>query len=165
METKINKYLKEKVCFDLQFRRDVRHKRTGSPVYYSWKTQFILAGSVEEENLLREMQKRFNCGRLHFITAKQLRYSVQNIDQLYSCILPLFYEKYPLSGKKKEDFNLWAKAVEIIYQNKGKSLSQWPKDQFSQLIEIQKEMQKHKVRKTQTAKWLPIASSILEHLK
>jgi len=24
-------------CFDLQFRRDIRHKRLGKPVYYSWK--------------------------------------------------------------------------------------------------------------------------------
>jgi len=161
----LNNFLNQTACFDLQFRRDVRYKRTGSPVYYSWKAQFVIVGSLDEEDLLREIQGIIGCGKLHYITVKQLRFSVQSIDELHNNIIPLFSERYPLSEKKKTDFELWAKAVGILYQNKGKSLSQWPKDQFSQLIEIQKAIQKFKAKRVQSAKWLPVAKAILEHLK
>jgi hypothetical protein len=160
----LNEFLNETACFDLQFRRDVRHKRTGSPVYYSWKAQFVVAGSLGQEDLLRKIQETVGCGRLHYITARQLRYSVQSIDDLYSKVIP-FFEKYPLSGKKNNDFGLWAKAVGIIHQNKGKSLSQWPKESFGQLIDIQKAIQQYKAKRVQNAKWLPVAEAVLEHLK
>lgn len=161
----LNNFLNQRTCFDLQFRRDVRHKRTGSPVYYSWKAQFVITGSLNEEDLLRRIQEIIGCGKLHYITARQLRYSVQSIDELHNNIIPLFLGRYSLSGKKKTDFELWAKAIEILYQNKGKLLSQWPKDQFGQLIEIQKAIQKFKAKKVQSAKWLPVAKAVLEHLK
>jgi len=160
----LNKFLNETACFDLQFRRDVRHKRTGSPIYYSWKAQFVVAGSLEKEDLLREIQEIIGCGRLHYITARQLRYSVQSIDDLYDKVIP-FFREHPLSGKKKDDFELWIKSVEIIHQNKGKSLSQWSKEAFGQLIDIQKSTQEYKAKRVQSAKWLPVAKAVLEHLK
>jgi len=160
----INKFLNETACFDLQFRRDVRYKRTGSPVYYSWKAQFVIANSLDREDLLRTIQRTVGCGRLHYITARQLRYSVQSIDDLYNKVIP-FFEKYPLSGKKNNDFGLWAKAVRIIYQNKGKSLSQWSKEAFGQLIDIQGSIQEYKAKRVQNAKWLPVAKAVLEHLE
>lgn len=165
LKMNINKFLADTACFDLQFRRDVRHKRTGSPVYYSWKAQFIVTGSLNKEDLLREIQGLIGCGKLHYITAKQLRYSVQSIDDIHEKVIP-FFKEHPLSESKKlNDFELWAKAVEIIHQNKGKSLSQWPKESFGQLIDIQKAIQKYKAKRVQNAKWLPVAEAVLEHLK
>ncbi len=160
----IVKAINETACFDLQFRRDVRHKRTGSPVYYSWKAQFVIPGTLDKEDLLRKIQEIIGCGRLHYITARQLRYSVQSIDDLHDKVIP-FFKEYPLSGKKNSDFELWAKAIEIIYQNKGKSLSSWPKKSFSQLIDLQKSIQEYKAKRVQNAKWLPVAKTVLEHLK
>ena len=160
----LNKFLNKTACFDLQFRRDVRHKRTGSPVYYSWKAQFIVIGTLDKEDLLREIQRMIGCGRLHYVTARQLRYSVQSIGDLHDKVIA-FFKEHPLSGKKNSDFELWAKAVEIIYQNKGKSLNQWPRQAFNQLIEAQKSMQQYKAKRVQNAKWLPVAKTVLEHLK
>jgi hypothetical protein len=160
----INEFLNETACFDLQFRRDVRHKRTGSPVYYSWKAQFIVIGTLDKEDALRAVQQTLNCGRLHYITAKQLRFSVQKIDDIYTLVIP-YFKANPLIGKKNYDFDLWAKAIEVIYRNKGKALNQWSKQDFSQLIDLQESMQQYKVKKVQNAKWLPIAKAVLEHLK
>lgn len=160
----IIKLIKENGCFDLQFRRDVRHKRTGTPTYYGWKAQFVIMGPLDKEDLLKEIQNTLNCGRLHYITGTQLRYSVQAIDDLYNIIVP-FFRKYQLSGKKKHDFELWAEAIKILYQNKGKRLNQWPKESFQYLIDIQKSIQQYKAKKNQSSKWLPTAEAILEHLK
>jgi hypothetical protein len=160
MESK-NKFLNKTACFDLQFRKDIRHKRTGSPTYYSWKAQFVIAGSIDKEGLLREIKDILDCGRIHFTSGTQLRYSVQAVNDLHDKILP-FFKKNELQGKKKYDFELWSKAIEIIHKNKGKSLSLWPKQNFQSLIDIQKEILKYKTKKTQALKWLPKAESLIE---
>ena len=114
--------------------------------------------------MLRQIQNTLGCGKIHYITGTQLRYSVQDINSLYDVIVPLF-RKNQLTGKKKYDFELWAEAVEILNQNKGKPISQWPKEPFRRLIDIQKAMQKYKTRKTRIPKWVPIAETVPEHLK
>ncbi|MDP1538792.1 MAG: LAGLIDADG family homing endonuclease [bacterium] len=159
----ITKIVNETGCFDLQFRRDVRHKRTGTPTYYCWKAQFVIVGSLDKEDLLRQIQNTLGCGRIHYITGTQLRYSVQDINSLYNVIVP-FFKKYQLSGNKKHDFELWAEAIKILFQNKGKSISQWSKEPFQRLIDIQKAMQKYKAKKLPGLKWISIAESIVATL-
>jgi len=159
----IAKIANEAGCFDLQFRKDVRHKRTNSPTYYCWKAQFVITGSVEKEDTLKKIQQALDCGKLHYITGTKIRYSVQKLEDLQNKIMPFFNEN-SLSKDKKRDFELWAQAIGILYQNKGKSLSQWPKDLFRQLINIQKSSQQYKSKKTRTPKWIPVAEAVLEHL-
>lgn len=161
-------------CFDLQFRRDVRHERTNKPVYYGWKTQFIIVVRNDDEKLLRNIKNALNCGCIHFARGDQVRYSVQDIENLYNIIVP-FFRKYPLSGKKKKDFKLWAEAIEIIYRNKRKSMNvkrgfrgftktSWNKQDFLRLIEIQKSMQQYKSKRPQGFKWISMAESIVDTL-
>ncbi len=157
----ITKTVNKKGCFDLQFRRDVKHNRANKPVYYSWKVQFIITGKYQDEDLLRKVKKTFNCGRLHFIDKNKIRYSVQKIDHLYSKVVPLL-KKCQLLEKKKNDFELWAKAIEILFQNKRKKIKNWQKEDFVKLIEIQKKMQKYKTKKIKSQKWLSVAESILK---
>ena len=175
--TKINlkliNFINKNSCFDLQFRRDVKHKRLNKPVYYCWKAQFILIGNYQDEDMLRSIQAVLGCGRLNFVAKNKIRYSVQSIVDLNNKVVP-FFKKYNLSGNKKNDFELWAKGVQILFQNKGKNLSlikdkehfnqekKWKKDDFIQVIEIQKEMQKYKIKKVQGEKWLPMAESFFE---
>ncbi|MBL7142566.1 MAG: LAGLIDADG family homing endonuclease [Candidatus Pacebacteria bacterium] len=159
----ITKIVNETGCFDLQFRRDVRHKRTNSPIYYSWKAQFVIVGSVDKEELLREIKETLDCGRLHYITGTQIRYSVQNIDELHDKIVP-FFKEHSFSGDKNKNFELWSEAIAILYQNKGKALSQWPKELFERLIKIQQAAQQYKSKKNRIPKWIPVAQAILEHL-
>ena len=141
------------ICFDLQFRKDVKHKRLNKPAYYSWKAQFVIVGTLEDENLLRLVQKILACGKLNFLASNKTRYSVQKIDDLYNKIASYFKE-HPLSGNKKKDFELWAEAVKILFYNKDKKIIKWEKQDFLRIIEIQKKMQQYKIKKIQGEKWL-----------
>src|SRR3989338_7528032 len=108
-------------CFDLQFRKDTRHERTGSPTYYRWKLQFVITGPKDSIKIMEKIKKEFGCGDVS-TTAGQARFSVQKIDDIYETIVP-YFQKNTLMGAKKKDFQLWQKAVEIIYKNKGKYLA------------------------------------------
>lgn len=101
-------------CFDLQFRRDIKYERINKPVYYSWKVQFAIVLREDDEDLLKKVQTILNCGYIYRVCNNQIRYSVQDIESLHNIIIP-FFKKYPLFGKKKRDFELWSKAIEIIY--------------------------------------------------
>jgi len=161
----ITKLVNEIGCFDLQFRRDAKYNRINQPVYYGWKVQFVIITKIDigKEDLIRQIQNTLGCGKIHYITGTQLRYSVQDIDSLYNLIVPFFREN-PLFGKKKQDFELWAEAIGILYQNKRKPIAGWNKEEFQRLIDIQKTMKKYKVKTPSSFKWLSIAESIAKTL-
>jgi hypothetical protein len=145
-------------CFDLQFRKDIKHNRPHSPTYYRWKVQFVV---IDKSENLEKVKKSFGCGGIHIIK-NQGRYSVQNIDDLKKSVIP-YFEKCQLSGIKKKDFELWKDSVEIIYKNKGKPFSTWKKEDFQQLIEIHKAMKKYKEKPKQT-KWVSMAEDLAKTL-
>lgn len=163
-DSSIADFVGKEGCFDLQFRRDVRHKRTGSPVYYSWKAQFVLPAKVDKEDLIKAIADTLDCGRIHYITGSYLRYSVQDIDSLNNIVIP-FFKTNALKGKKKHDFELWARAIRILYQNKGKSLPQWQKADFQALLTLLSAMQKYKAKRPGSGKWISIAQAVIEHLE
>lgn len=161
-------------CFDLQFRRDVRHKREGKPVYYSWKVQFAIVSREDEKELFEKIKNTLNCGEIYFARGDQVRYSVQKIDTILNYVVP-FFEKYPLCGKKKKDFSLWVEAVNILNKNKKCSVnikkgtrgfvkSIWNKNDFKRLVEIHKEMQLYKSKRPRGFKWISEAESMIEKL-
>jgi hypothetical protein len=161
-------------CFDLQFRKDVRHERTGSPTYYRWKAQFVVTlpighssqpsaygrgptGETKDNvKILEKIKRELDCGEVN-ISKDQARFSVQKIDDVAGVIVP-FFKKNCLADKKKKDFELWAKGVEIIQRNKGKHLSEWKKNDICTLIEIHKSSAKYKNR-PRTPKWLQVAKA------
>src|SRR3989344_3116181 len=143
-------------CFDLQFRKDTRHERAGSPTYYSWKLQFVITAPKESVKVMEKVRKQIGCGDV-YTNKGQTRFSVQKIDDLYDTIIP-YFDKNKLSANKKRDFELWKKAVEIIYKNKGIYLSKWAKNDIKQLIEIHKTKAKHK-HNPRRAKWIDMAQS------
>ena len=144
-------------CFDLQFRKDTRHDRTNSPTYYRWKTQFIITSPKKNTQILEKVKKEFGCGKIN-IEKDQVRFSVQKIDDIAETVVP-FFKKNKLLGKKKNDFELWAKGVEVIQRNKGKHLAEWKKNDICTLIEIHKSSAKYKTR-PRTPKWLEMAKTI-----
>jgi len=148
-------------CFDLQFRRDIKHDRPKSPTYYRWKVQFVITLDKNNVELLKQARKALNCGQIYF-AKNEARYSVQDIDDLYNVIVP-FFEKYRLSGNKRKDFDLWVKALKIIFRYKRKDLATWKKKDFERLIKIQKSIQKYK-EKAKSSKWLSVAESIAKTL-
>ncbi len=146
-------------CFDLQFRKDTRHERTNSPTYYRWKTQFIVTASKEDIKTLEKIKKIIGCGEVS-ISKEQARFSVQKIDDISVNVVP-FFKKNLLANKKKKDFELWAKAVDIIQKNKGKYLNDWKKTDVCNLIEIHKSSAKYKNRPRQP-KWLEMARTFCQ---
>ncbi|MDO8530474.1 MAG: LAGLIDADG family homing endonuclease [bacterium] len=144
-------------CFDLQFRKDTRHERTGSPTYYRWKIQFVITTPKEEMRLLEKAKKIIGCGKISQ-TPGQARFSVQDIDDISEMIVP-YFTKNRLVENKKKDFDLWQRAVTIIYANKGITISKWKKSDLHSLIEIHKSMAKYK-RKPKSGKWLQMAQTL-----
>jgi len=144
-------------CFDLQFRKDTRHDRTNSPTYYRWKAQFIVTSQKDNIKTLEKIKDNFCCGQV-CISKDQARYSVQKINDIAKTIVP-FFKKNVLSDKKKKDFELWAKGVEVIQKNKGKHLAEWKKNDICTLIEIHKSTAKYKIR-PRTPKWLEMAKTL-----
>jgi len=143
-------------CFDLQFRKDTRHDRTNSPTYYRWKVQFVVTAPKDNVKILERIKKEVGCGDIS-ISKDQARFSVQKIDDITEAVVP-FFRKNSLADKKKKDFELWTKAVEIIQKNKGKQLATWKKNEVLSLIEIHKSSAKYKNRPRQP-KWLDMAKN------
>lgn len=141
-------------CFDLQFRKDTRKERANSPTYYRWKAQFVVTSPKENEEILKKIKKELGCGEIT-VSKDQARFSVQKIDNITGIVVP-FFRKNLLADKKKKDFELWQKAVEIIQKNKGKPLAAWKKNELCSLIEIHKSSSKYKNR-PRTPKWLDMA--------
>ena len=148
-------------CFDLQFRKDTRRERTNSPTYYRWKVQFIITSPKENIKILEKIEKEFDCGKVT-VSKDQARFSVQKIDDIAEVIIP-FFRKNLLGGNKKKDFDLWSKGVNIIHNNKGKSLVSWKKSDLMQLIEIQKAGVKYK-NKPRQSKWLEMAQAFTKNI-
>lgn len=144
-------------CFDLQFRKDTRYDRSQSPTYYRWKAQFVVTAPKKNVKILKKIKKEMGCGEIN-ISKDQARFSVQKIDDIAGIVAP-FFRKNMLADKKKKDFELWAKGVEIIYKNKGKQISNWRKHDLSSLIEIQKSSVKYKNR-PRKCKWLDMAKTL-----
>lgn len=141
-------------CFDLQFRKDTRYERTNSPTYYRWKAQFVVTAKKADEKNLKKIKKEIGCGEIT-ISKDQARFSVQKISDISEVVVP-YFKKNALTDKKKKDFNLWAKAVEIIQKNKGKPLTEWKKNEICYLIEILNSSAKYKIR-PRAPKWLDMA--------
>src|SRR3989344_271297 len=152
--SQITKLANENACFDLQFRKDVRKERTNSPTYYRWKIQFIITGPKDNVKVMKNIKKELSCGNIHLVK-NQARFSVQNINEIENSVIP-FFRKNKLSGNKKKDFELWQKAVEIVYRNKGVYISKWKKQDLVSLMHIHKSIGKYK-NNSRKPKWIEIA--------
>lgn len=104
--------------------------------------------------LLEKIKNQMCCGEVT-CSKDQARFSVQKISDVAGVVVP-FFKKNCLADKKKKDFELWAKGVEIIQKNKGKYLADWKKNELCSLIEIHKSSAKYKSR-PRVPKWLEMA--------
>ena len=102
-------------CFVLGFRRDKKYQRKGQPEYFYWKVSFAIALRRDDKALLEKVKNTLGCGRV-CVSKDTVQYRVNKIDDLKHKILSFFLEN-PLFGKKREDFILWAEALDILYQN------------------------------------------------
>ena len=148
-------------CFDLQFRKDTRRERTNSPTYYRWKVQFVVTHAKESKKIMEKVKNEIGCGKVN-ISKNQARFSVQNINDIKNLVVP-FFNRRRLSGKKKRDFELWQKAVEIISRNKGKYISDWKRNDLLSLIQIHRSSAKYK-NNPREPKWIKIAQTVAKYV-
>lgn len=84
-------------CFYLNYRREIKRTRKGQPQYYRWTPYFAISMRKDDRNILELIKDTLKCGKIFNLK-----------------IVP-FFRRYSLRAKKRMDFDLWAQAVEIIY--------------------------------------------------
>jgi hypothetical protein len=133
-------------CFSLTYRKDKQK-------YFYWKVSFSIVLRKDDREVLESIRDYFQCGKISF-TNESIRFEIQDPDTLNNKLIP-FFEQHQLIGKKKSDFVLWREAVQIVVNNKRKSLNStkghkgfirndWAKDDLIRLGQIRNSMQLYK---------------------
>lgn len=111
-------------CFFLTYRKETKLTRKGHPTYYRWSASFAMTLREDDIEILKRIIDTLECGNVYLLNTKdrmlgcqQAYLGIQNTNELYNKVLP-FFRKFPLRAKKRHDFELWATALEIIYNNK-----------------------------------------------
>jgi len=151
-------------CFAFTLRRDRHLDRKKYKEYFYYKAQFAITLRKDDLNLLKQVQEKTGFGHIYMIN-NMVRYDEQNTDILYKKVIP-FFRKYPLYGKKKDDFELWSEAVKLLYKYKKKTINvqkgvrgyvatvnQWPPNVIKRLNEIISLMKQYKSLASRN-KWL-----------
>ena len=154
-------------CFCLKFRRDVRRERKNSPTYFYWSAEFAIAIRNDDVEILKKIKNTLKCGRISF-SRENARYSVNKIEDLMHIIIP-FFRKNRLYAKKRFDFELWSRAVEIIFNKtriqrgakKGKrgfEAIKWNNEEWEELMDIRRKMRQFKSKRPSGYKYDPLYS-------
>lgn len=110
-------------CFFLTYRKETKYTRPGNPTYFRWSASFAMTLREDDVEILKQIRNTLECGNVYFLNAKdgrvgrQAYFGVQNIDDAHNKVLP-FFRKFQLRAKKRYDFELWGKALELIYRKK-----------------------------------------------
>lgn len=115
-------------CFSIGIKKSKSHN-LGVQVQLS----FILTQHIRDEELMKEIEIFFNCGKM-YKTKNAVRFRVEKFTDLINKIIP-FFKNNEIIGVKAKDFSDWCKAAELI--KNGAHLTQ---EGFNQICEIQKGM-------------------------
>lgn len=159
-------------CFSLTYRKDVKKFKSSEKVYYEWKVCFAILLRIDDAGLLENVRNTLGIGAL-YLGKHEAQLRVNDLNDLYNVIVP-FFKKNKLFGKKKQDFKLWAKAVEILYNHKHKGGEKivkgvrgfkekiWNKNELDKLNELRQLMKKYKNERLKNFKYSPnYSNSIL----
>jgi len=142
-------------CFFINFRKEVKKNRAGSPVYFYWDIGFAILLRSDDRDVLEKIRHTLGCGIISQMKSTDaVRYAVNSIDDLAYKIVP-FLNEHQLYAKKLQDFKLWEEAVEIFKRNqklkinriageKGFHKVDWSVEDTARMREIKKEMDKYK---------------------
>ena len=147
-------------CFALKFRRDIRYDRKNKPVYYYWSIEFAISLRSDDVGILETIKNTLGCGTISINNSGIARYAVTERDELIRKIVP-FFDRNRLRAKKRNDYELWKEALNILERNrqkrndskKGFSKIEWSKKDIDRLIEIQESMREYKSNRNEL-KWI-----------
>lgn len=86
---------------------------------YRVETHFYLKLRSDEYPLLKKVKDFFGCGAIYFQKEKRsnhspcYRYEINNREDVSQKLIP-FFKKHPLQSKKRHDFEIFCRIVEII---------------------------------------------------
>jgi hypothetical protein len=99
-------------CFHVSFTLRKRLK-----VGIETRPSFSLLLNQRDLHLLQSVQKYFGCGGIRYSRAdRTYKYEVRSIRDLMRQVIPHF-ERYPLQGAKKEDFERFASICRKVHAN------------------------------------------------
>lgn len=140
-------------CFYLTYRKETKIHRKGSPIYFRWITYFAIVVRTDDLPILKGIEYTLRCGKISFTRIHDTaRYNVQNIKDIVEKVIP-FFEKYPLRAKKRQDFELWKEATQIVQRNLYNN--KYRRSDNKRLVEIRNEMRKYKSRREEEYKNFP----------
>ena len=122
----ISGFVEGEGCFCVSFSRRAK-LNTGIEV----RPSFSISQNKRNLPLIQDVHKVFNCGSIRFSRNDQTyKFEVRSIKDLIKIVIP-FFEKSPLLGAKKEDFNNFKQVCEMVYQNLHRN-----KDKLKELIDL-----------------------------
>ena len=99
-------------CFSVSFNRRRRLK-----IGIETRPSFSISLSKRDYKLLELIRDYFGCGGIRFCRSdRTYKYEIRNVTEIAKKIIPHF-EKYPLQGKKREDFEKFKKIVQMVRAN------------------------------------------------
>lgn len=130
--------------FGLNFRRDIRYKRKGQPVYHRWLPVFAINISFDDRKIVEGIKDTLGCGIISVLKRGQVYYAVNDFDDILNKVIP-FFGRYKLRAKKAESFRRWKEAVLILARVKKRHTNLfkpiiYTEDEEAQLGQIKKEL-------------------------
>ena len=137
-------------CFALYVRKDRQKRKNSIVTYYRWQVDFAFTLRGDDIEVLENIRDFFDCGTVSVSKANNAINKIHNFGLCgYHIVVPTdlvkkvfpHFEKYPLRSKKRNDFELWKKAVVIIKTAKDRKKSLFDKVVYTeeenlQLVEI-----------------------------
>jgi hypothetical protein len=104
-------------CFCISISKHKTNKTGFDP-----RLMFEVEMIIEDKPLLERLRETLNCGHLYILNYERygwrphVKFAVKNHNDIITKIIP-FFQKYPLQGKKKKDFEFFCKAA-FVFNNK-----------------------------------------------
>ncbi|RPB17908.1 homing endonuclease, partial [Terfezia boudieri ATCC MYA-4762] len=80
---------------------------------YSISPKFTIGLHANDIALLERIAAQFGVGNISIGSNNLIRWHVSSVKDLVNVIIP-FFEKYPLISKKRADFDLFKRVVELV---------------------------------------------------
>jgi len=112
-------------CFCVSF-----NQRSKLKTNIEVRPSFSISQNKKNLELIKKIHQNFHCGSIRFSKSDQnYKFEVRSISDLVKKIIP-FFQKYPLVGTKKIDFEKFSMVCELVYRNQHRN-----KEKLLEIIE------------------------------
>lgn len=97
----------------------------------------------DDEEVLKSIQETLDCGRIYYLNLERYGWNshvelkVSSIVEIKEKLIP-FFRRYPLRGKKRISFELFAQAAELFYKKEHLT-----KEGINKLLSIRQKMNRY----------------------